>query len=272
MRIQAVDQQGSPISNASISIIQKKLGFPFGCAINKNILTNTAYQNWFASRFTVTTFENEMKWYANEPVPGQENYMDADALLQFAKQHNIAVRGHTVLWEDPRYIQNWVASLSPGDLAKAVDKRINSIMSRYKGQLIAWDVVNENLHSTFFESKLGQDASARFYNLAQSIDTATTLFLNEYNTIEDNRDGLSKPDKYLQKLREIRGFPGNNNLKVGIGLQGHFGNPIDLPYIRASIDTLASTSLPIWITELDVANKNGEQVRSSRARCITFVF
>ncbi|KAG6652609.1 hypothetical protein CIPAW_05G018000 [Carya illinoinensis] len=262
VRIQAVDEQGSPISNASISILQKKLSFPFGSAINKNILTNTAYQNWFTSRFTVTTFENEMKWYTNEPVPGQENYKDADALLQFAKQHSIAVRGHTVLWEDPNYIQGWVASLSPRDLAIAVDKRINSIMSKYKGQLIAWDVVNENLHSSFFESKLGQSASASFYNRAQRIDAATTLFLNEYNTIEDNRDGLSKPDNYLRKLREIRGFPGNNNLTLGIGLQGHFSNPPNLPYIRASIDILASASLPIWITELDVANNFGEQAQA----------
>jgi GH35 family endo-1,4-beta-xylanase len=136
VRIHAVDEQGNPISNATVSFELKKLSFPFGSAINKNILTNTAYRNWFTSRpFTVTVFENEMKWYANEPSPGQETYADADALLQFAKQHGIGVRGHTVLWEDPQMIQGWVSSLSPSDLAKAVDKRINSVMSKYRGQV-----------------------------------------------------------------------------------------------------------------------------------------
>ncbi|KAK9286308.1 hypothetical protein L1049_014698 [Liquidambar formosana] len=38
---------------------------------------------------------------------------------------------------------------------------------------------------------------------------------------------------------------------MAIGLEGHFGTP-DLAYMRASIDTLASTKLPIWLTELDV--------------------
>ncbi|XP_062177687.1 endo-1,4-beta-xylanase 5-like isoform X2 [Alnus glutinosa] len=265
VRIHAVDEQGNPISNATVSFEQKKLSFPFGSAINKNILTNTAYRNWFTSRpFTVTVFENEMKWYANEPSPGQETYADADALLQFAKQHGIRVRGHTVLWEDPQMIQGWVSSLSPSDLAKAVDKRINSVMSKYRGQVIGWDVVNENLHHSFFEDKLGTTASARFYRRAQTIDGTCTLFMNEYNTIEDSRDWSSKPDKYLQKLKDIRGFPGNGNLRLGIGLQGHFSYPPDLSYVRASIDTLASTGLSIWITELDVKNTVGDQQTQAR--------
>ncbi|RXH87480.1 hypothetical protein DVH24_034380 [Malus domestica] len=92
VRIQAVTEQGNPLENATIIIQQKAPGFPFGVAVNKNILTNTAYQNWFTSKpFKVTTFEDEMKWYTTEPSPGQEDYSAADALVQFAKQHQIAV-------------------------------------------------------------------------------------------------------------------------------------------------------------------------------------
>jgi GH35 family endo-1,4-beta-xylanase len=80
-----------------------RLGFPFGSAMNKNILSNTAYQNWFASRFTVTAFENEMKWYTNENAQGKENYNDADGLLQYSKKNNIGVRGHNIFWDDPSY-------------------------------------------------------------------------------------------------------------------------------------------------------------------------
>ena len=260
VRIHVVDEQGNPLPNASISIIQKKVSFPFGTAINKNILTNKAYQNWFSSRFTVTVFEDEMKWYTTEPSPGQEDYTAADALFQFAKKHSIPVRGHNVLWDDPSKVQGWVSSLSRNDLAVAVKKRINSVMSRYKGQVIAWDVVNENLHFSFFEDKLGSTASATFYNGAQGIDGTTTLFMNDYNTIEDSRDGLSTPDKYIQKLKQIQSFHGNNNLKQGIGLESHFSIAPDLAYVRSSIDTLASMGLPIWITELDIASALGQQV------------
>ncbi|KAM7275187.1 hypothetical protein ACFE04_017053 [Oxalis oulophora] len=45
--------------------IEKKY-FPLGCAIEKNILTNQAYQNWFLSQFKYATFGNEMKWASTE--------------------------------------------------------------------------------------------------------------------------------------------------------------------------------------------------------------
>ncbi|GLT98125.1 hypothetical protein SLE2022_156440 [Rubroshorea leprosula] len=259
MRVQAVDAEGNPLPNATISISQKASGFPFGCAINKNILNNQAYQNWFTSRFKVTTFEDEMKWYSTEPSQGREDYSVADAMLNFAQQHGVAVRGHNVLWEDPQYQAGWIYNLSPSDLYNAAVRRLTSIMTRYKGKLIAWDVVNENLHFSFFESKLGATISAYIYKLALGVDSRTPLFLNEFNTIEDSRDGKSTPVKYLEKLREIKAFRGNGDLNIAIGLESHFGVP-NIPYVRASLDTLAAAKVPIWITELDVlSNPNQAQ-------------
>ncbi|KAK3193044.1 hypothetical protein Dsin_024354 [Dipteronia sinensis] len=251
VRIQALDKQGNPLRNATISIEQKSPSFPFGCAMNKNILNNPAYQNWFTSRFKVTTFENEMKWYSTEPSPGHEDYSVPDAMINFAKQHNIAVRAHNIFWDDPKYQPGWLNSLSPTDLWKAVNKRITSIMSKYKGQVIAWDVVNENLHWNFFESKLGTKFSGDIYSKAHALDGATTLFMNDYNTIEESGDKRSVPAKYLEKLREIQKYPGIANAKMAIGLEGHFNTP-NLPYMRSAIDTLAAAGLPIWLTEVDV--------------------
>lgn len=255
--IKVVDERGNPLQNASISLEQKKPRFPFGSAINKNILNNPAYQNWFLSRFKVTVFENEMKWYSTEETQGKEDYSIADSLLKFAKQHNIGVRGHNVFWEDPSHQPRWLSSLSPENFNLAVQKRLHSLVSRYKGQLIAWDVVNENLHFSFLESKLGGSASAKIYNDAHNIDGQTILFLNEYNTIEDRRDSSSTPARYIQKLRQIQSYHGKNNglMPIGIGLESHFTNPPDLAYMRASIDTLAATGSPIWLTELDVSSQ-----------------
>ncbi|XP_022897759.1 uncharacterized protein LOC111411460 [Olea europaea var. sylvestris] len=249
VKFQAVDQHGQPLPNATISIKQNKRSFPFGCAINNNILSNTAYQNWFLPRFTHTVFENEMKWYATESSRGKINYNTADAMLKFAKTHNIQVRGHNVFWEDPRYQPNWVGGLSKNDLLNATEQRIISIVKRYIRQLIHWDVMNENLHFSYYESKIGGIASTAFYKKAYKIDRRTTPFLNDYNTIEDSRDGAASPPKYLHKIKQLRreGYKG----PLGIGLEGHF-QTANLPYIRASLDHLTSAKLPIWITELDV--------------------
>ncbi|KAK6945985.1 Glycoside hydrolase family 10 domain, partial [Dillenia turbinata] len=250
VKIQALDAKGNPLVGAKISIIQNALKFPLGNNINKEILNNPAHQKWFTERFTVTTFGNEMKWYSTENIQGQEDYSIPDAMLNFAKQNNIAVRGHNIFWDDPQYQPWWVKSLSKEDLAKAVQRRINSVVTRYSGQLIAWDVVNENLHFSFFESILGNDFSNNAYKTAHQLDPKTPLFLNEYNTIEESGDGASSPSKYLKKLRQIQSSA-QGSLPMGIGLESHFRVP-NLPYIRASLDTLASANVPIWLTEVDV--------------------
>ncbi|ESQ53760.1 hypothetical protein EUTSA_v10027468mg, partial [Eutrema salsugineum] len=251
VRIRAVNSGGEPLPNATISIVQNRLGFPFGCAVEKNILGNQAYQNWFTKRFTVTTFGNEMKWYSTERVRGKEDYSTADAMLRFFKQHGVAVRGHNILWEDPKYQPRWVSSLSGKDLYNAVKRRVFSVVSRYKGQLAGWDVVNENLHFSFFESKMGPKASYNTYAEAHIIDPRTTMFMNEFNTLEQPGDSASSPARYLQKLRELQSIRVSGSIPLGIGLESHFSTP-NIPYMRSALDTLAATGLPIWLTEVDV--------------------
>ncbi|XP_022762139.1 uncharacterized protein LOC111308053 [Durio zibethinus] len=214
---------------AVISIKQTASSFPFGCGMNHNILTSTGYQDWFASRFKVTSFTNEMKWYSTDKRQGEENYTIADAMPK------------------------WVKDLPPEELQKAATHRLNSVVSRYAGQLIGWDVMNENLHFSFFEDKLGENASSAFYSMAYHLDPKTTLFMNEYNTIEYSNDQASTASKYKKQLEEILSFPGNAGLKAAKGLEGHFsaGQP-NLAYMRSSLDILGTMGLPIWLTEVDV--------------------
>ncbi|XP_038973059.1 endo-1,4-beta-xylanase 5-like [Phoenix dactylifera] len=250
VRFRAVDAQGTSLAGATVSLAQKRPGFPFGCAIPGSIVNNTQYQNWFASRFTVTVFENEMKWYSTERAPGQEDYSVPDAMVAFAKQHNITIRGHNVFWDDPKYQMDWVRALDYDQLWNASNRRINSVMSRYRGQLIAWDVVNEDLHFSSFEDRLGKNASNIFHQKAHSLGSNTLMFLNDYNTLEQPGDPTSTPGKYLEKLREVKSYPGND-YNMAIGLEGHFSAP-NIPYMRSALDVLAGAKVPIWLTEVDV--------------------
>ncbi|XP_060169288.1 endo-1,4-beta-xylanase 5-like [Lycium barbarum] len=247
--IQVVDSQGKPLPNATISLVQGRANFPFGVAINKNILNNKAYQNWFFSRFKFTVFEDEMKWYSTETSQGKIDYSTSDAMVNLCKSKGVSIRGHNIFWDDPSMQPKWVPSLNPQQLSAAAGKRVTSVVTKYRGQVIHWDVMNENLHFNFFESKLGAGASATYYRLTSLLDKKATLFLNDYNTIEDQRDGASSPTNYLNKIKQLRA--GRYTGPLGIGLEGHFVTPSQ-PYIRSALDTLASAKLPIWITELDV--------------------
>ncbi|XP_059650100.1 endo-1,4-beta-xylanase 5-like [Cornus florida] len=251
VRFHVSNKKGKRLQGVKINIKHTRPHFPLGSAIAPSIIENKAYQNWFAKRFTTTVFDNEMKWYSNEVIPRHENYSLSDAMLAFAKQHRISVRGHTIFWDDTKQIMDWVKSLSPKELLSAAVRRIGSVMSRYSGEFIAWDVVNENMHFSFFEDKIGPNASAMFYKIAHALDNKTPLFVNEFNTLEDPTDLDAIPSKFLEKLKEIRSFPGNEEMVLGIGLQAHF-RELDLAYMRACLDVLGTTKNPLWITELDV--------------------
>ncbi|PAN51010.1 hypothetical protein PAHAL_9G563800 [Panicum hallii] len=253
VRLRARDSAGKPVPGAQVRIEHVRSGFPLGSAMSSEILHNPAYQQWFTSRFTVTTFENEMKWYSTERVQGREDYSVPDAMLRFARSHGIAVRGHNIFWDQPSQQPGWVQSLSAPQLRQATARRIKSVMSRYAGQVIAWDVVNENLHFNFFEGKFGWDASAAFYRRAHQMDGGALMSMNEFNTLEQPGDPNAVPGKYLGKLFQIKKFPGNtNDGRMAIGLEGHFSTP-NIPYIRAALDTMSRAGVPIWLTEIDVA-------------------
>ncbi|KAJ0077813.1 hypothetical protein Patl1_37410 [Pistacia atlantica] len=243
-------KSGTPIKIKALRRSHVSSRRPIGCATNKNILNNKKYQNWFTARFGLTTFENEMKWYSTEPSQGKKDYSVADAMLQFMKQNRIAVRGHNIFWDDPKYQPGWLNSLSPLALRLAVEKRAKSIVTRYKGQLIARDVINENLHFSFFENKMGADASKMAFKYANQYDPSTLMFMNDYNTIEEKGDQVSSPANYLKKLREIQSSL-SKGAREAIGLESHFRVP-NIPYMRASIDKLAAAGVPIWLTEVDV--------------------
>ncbi|KAJ6345722.1 hypothetical protein OIU78_008389 [Salix suchowensis] len=253
VRFEARYANGTAIEGAGFSIKQTRSDFPFGCCMNYHIINSTDYQHWFALRFRHTTFTNEMKWYSTEKIQGQENYTVADAMVSFAQKNSISIRGHNIFWDNPKYQPEWVKNLTSDELRKAAEQRIESVVSRYSGQLIAWDAMNENLHFNFFEDKLGKNATAEYYARAYQLDPDTTMFLNEYNTIEDCRDEKANPFNYMTKLDEILSYPGNQGISAGIGLQGHFGSgQPNLAYMRSSLDILGSTGLPIWLTEVDV--------------------
>ena len=53
-----------------------------------------------------------------------------------------------------------------------------------RGRLEHWDVNNENLHGTFYQSRLGdQGYNLELFRIARAQDSTVKLFLNDYNVV-----------------------------------------------------------------------------------------
>ncbi|KAL3812543.1 hypothetical protein ACJIZ3_013811 [Penstemon smallii] len=206
--IEVSDSNGMRTTGATVTIEQVSKDFPFGSAIK-----------WFADRFNIAVMENELKWIYTEPIKGQVNYTIPDLMLDFLRAKGIVARGHTVLHEDNRGNPKWVRELNGSRLQSAVDSRINSLMTKYRGKFIHWDVNNEELHYDFFKSRLGENATLQFFKMVHEADPLAMLFENEFNVVESCTDSKSTVDKLITRITELK-LGGATML--GIGLQSHF--------------------------------------------------
>lgn len=256
--IHVADVEGNRLPKASVQLQQISKDFPFGSAISKTILGNSAYQKWFVDRFNAAVFENELKWYVTEVEPGKLNYTYADRLLEFVRSNQIVARGHNIFWEDPVYTPAWVRELDATELVSAVISRIENLLNRYKGEFVHWDVNNEMLHFDFYEHRLGPNTSFRLFQIAQRSDPLATLFMNDFNVIETCNDDASTVDSYVLRLKEL--MDGGAMLQ-GIGLEGHFTKP-NIPLMRAVLDKLGTLGLPIWLTEIDISKTVDRQTQA----------
>ncbi|KAL6639183.1 hypothetical protein ACP70R_022913 [Stipagrostis hirtigluma subsp. patula] len=240
----------------SVRIQQTENSFPFGSCISRSNIENEDLADFFVKNFNWGVFENELKWYHTEPEQGRLNYKDSDELLEFCEKHNIQVRGHCLFWEVENAVQPWVKSLQGHHLMAAIQNRLQSLFSRYRGRFRHHDVNNEMLHGSFYQDRLGRDIRAYMFREAHKLDPSAVLFVNDYN-VEDMCDMKSTPERFIEQIVDLqeRGAPVG-----GIGVQGHISHPVG-EIICDSFDKLAILGLPIWITELDVTAEN-EHIRA----------
>ncbi|KAK9165153.1 hypothetical protein Scep_000344 [Stephania cephalantha] len=241
--IHVSDTKGNRIQGAQISVHQVSKDFPFGSAIAKTILGNSPYQAWFVKRFNAAVFENELKWYATEPEQGRVNYTIADQMLEFVRANQITARGHNIFWEDPVYTPAWVRNLTDEQLKSAVNSRINSLMNKYSGEFVHWDVSNEMLHFDFYEQRLGPNATLEFFMTAHKSDPLATLFMNDFNVVETCADVNSTVDTYISRLRELQ--RGGATMD-GIGLEGHFTAAYLEQVLREGFSHFAVDGIMLW--------------------------
>ncbi|KAF3787857.1 Endo-1-4-beta-xylanase A [Nymphaea thermarum] len=244
------------LSGTVVRVKQIQNSFPFGTCIGRSNIDNEDFVNFFVNSFNWVVFGNELKWYWTEPQQGNLNYKDADEMLDLCLSHGIETRGHCIFWEVQSAIQQWVQSLNSNDLRTAVQNRLTSLLSRYKGRFRHYDVNNEMLHGSFYQDRLGKDIRAYMFKTAHQLDPSAMLFVNDYH-VEDGDDTRSSPEKYIEHILDLQeqGAPVG-----GIGVQGHIDNPVG-SIVCSALDKLGILGLPVWFTELDVSSIN-EYVRA----------
>lgn len=264
-------EPGPPTTLAEAGALSNRL---IGVAL-ANFKLNRAGYGDAAKQFSAVTAENEMKWNATEPEPGVFTFDAADRIVDFAEANGMAVRGHTLVWHSQ--LADWARALTTRDAAlTAMERHINTLVSRYRGRVYAWDVVNEaftdggnprlrgseptdaadpnnnqgnNGPDSVFRRLIGADYIDRAFQLARAADPDALLFYNDYNA-EGSSAKANAVFAMAQSMVE-RGIPID-----GVGLQMHISANVDnarsATAIADNIRRLAALGLRVNLTELDI--------------------
>lgn len=232
--------------------------FLIGTALNTNQIwgKDTAAVKIVKEQFNSIVAENCMKSMYIQPVEGEFNFKDADKFVEFGEQNNMFITGHTLIWHSQA--PDWFFRDDKGkDVSKEVliermRNHITTVVSRYKGRVKGWDVVNEAIlddgswRDSKFYKIIGEDFIPLAFEFAHAADPEAELYYNDYNEWHaGKRDAIVK---LVNSLKE-------KGLRIdGVGMQGHLGiNHPSLDEYRAAIDAYFSAGVEVLITELDVS-------------------
>jgi endo-1,4-beta-xylanase len=80
-------------------------------------------------------------------LKGIFNFTQGDFITGFAEKHNIAIRGHNLIWvaHNPSWLVSQEQNLSAAEMDSIMKEHIEGVVTHYKGQVYSWDVVNEGI-------------------------------------------------------------------------------------------------------------------------------
>lgn len=246
--IEVVDTSGAPVSGVPVSIRQTSHAFLFGCNIYgfdqyESARQNELYKQRFQELFNFAT--TGFYWRSYEPERGKPRYADTDKIVAWCSEHGIRLKGHPLLWDHEAGEPVWAAGQPDAVLQ---ERRVREILSRYKGKIEFWEVVNEPAHVQGV--KIGEP-----YRWARQTDPAAHLIINDYEVMANGYP----PFFELLEDAAKNGVPFD-----GIGIQAHEPRTMRFPLhrVKATLDKYATLGKALHITEFTPTSA-GEPITGS---------
>jgi endo-1,4-beta-xylanase len=264
-----------------LNTLAARKGRKFGTAIASSpgrteagSVQNPRYTEIALSECDIIVPENEMKWQAVRPAPDRYDFARMDEIVAWAQAHNLAVRGHTLLWHRPQWFPDWLNTYDYGanpvaEAERLLTEHIRTVTRRYKGIIQSYDVVNEAIdhdRNAAIETSLSRAIGSPeavidlAFHTARDELPAEQLVYNDYMSWEpQHRAHCDDVLRLLEGLRK-RGTPVD-----ALGIQSHIEifsvdpatgvGPYAEREWRRFLDEVVGMGYRLLITEFDVKDR-----------------
>lgn len=230
-----------------------KNDFSIGTAINTRQIEGRDIpgDELIKEQFNVVTPENVMKAEVVQPGWDTYNFELADKLVAFAKENNIKINAHNLIWHSqlPAFMRHMQSADS---VRQYFVNHITKVAKHFDGKVYSWDVVNEalnedgTLRKSIFLRKLGDNYIVEAFRLAQKASPHSKLFYNDYN--------IEQPAKRAGAIAIIKKIQAAGVRIDGVGIQGHWrANAVPLKDIEESIKAFSALGIKVSFSELDLS-------------------
>jgi endo-1,4-beta-xylanase len=207
------------------------------------------------THFNVITPENCMKANPVQPREGTFHFEESDALVDFAEANGMKVVGHCLVWHGmcpDWFFKDGDQKASRELLFERLHTHIHTLVSRYRGRVLGWDVVNEAIDdgdhylrpSKWFEIG-GEEFIFKAFEYASEADPNAELYYNDFD--------IELPVKRAKTIKLLRQLKTRGLRLDGVGIQGHW--ELDkVPYqdIEEAVSVYYQLGLKVMITEMDI--------------------
>lgn len=227
--------------------------FNIGAAINEDIILDldNDSKRIVKTNFNSITAENSLKWMYIQPSPNYFNFTVADKYVDFGTKNKMHIVGHALVWHSQLadFMQNIE---SKAEMTKHFENHIYTLVSRYKGKINAWDVVNEafnedgSMRESVFYKLLGKNYIEKAFKLTHNADPNVDLIYNDYNLYKKE-----KRDSVINMVKQMK----SKGIKIdAVGVQAHWSlNQPSLYEIEQIILDISKLGVDVMFTELDIS-------------------
>lgn len=238
-------------------------GFLYGCAVDVGLLAkDEAYARLIREQANIVVAENAMKWGPLRPTIDTFHFEEADALVAFAEQNRMKVRGHNLCWH--RQLPAWFAvEATTANARELLAAHIAQVAGRYAGRMHSWDVVNEAILTTDGRADglrdspwlklVGPDYIERAFQAARTADPQALLVYNEYGIEADDAASETKRAAVTVLLRRLKA---RHVPLDAVGIQAHLtaGRKYGAG-LMGFIAAARGMGLQVMLTEMDVNDR-----------------